>query len=514
MPGSKLKTPAAAVSLASIADRVPAMITVFNPATGEFVYVNDAVESILGYPKKEILSKGFGYLTSLIHPDDMPMILQQNQTAIDTANKRPAKKLEDEPVVTFIYRLRHAKGHWVWLRTDGSIFERDDNGKIKHILNFSLDITKRKDAETQLLALSEELEVRVQRRSERLEMALKASQMGMWEWNILTNELVWSDHLKLIYGLKVTDEITYERYLGLIHPSDRRSVRSIIKRAMKNGKEYKSEHRIIWPDGSIHWVLGQGQAIMQDGKPVRMIGTGMNIDERRELERQKDDFIGMASHELRTPVTSIKAHVQLMQRQFERAGDADKAGKLAKVNMQLDRLASLISDLLDATRVGAGKLQFHESTFDLDALVHEVVEALQPTSQQHKLIIKGATSHKIPGDKERVGQVVVNFITNAIKYSPRAKKIVITLSADDKCATVKVRDYGVGISKNEQKKVFGRFFRAGGTTMESFPGMGLGLYISSEIIKHLDGTIGVESTVGKGSTFYFTLPLAPSNEKD
>lgn len=231
------------------------------------------------------------------------------------------------------------------------------------------------------------------------------------------------------------------------------------------------------------------------------------IAERKRLEKQKDEFIGMASHELKTPVTSIKAYTQVLQHKFKKVENIKAFELLSKMDAQLDKLSNLISDLLDVTKAQAGKLQFHKSYFDINELVEEIAEEVQRTTSKHKIVVETDTTKSLLGDRERIGQVMTNFLTNAIKYSPRANKIIIKTKLSDHKITMSVQDFGVGIPKKSLKKVFDRFFRVNGLKQETYPGLGLGLYISSEIVKRHSGKIWVESELGKGSTFSFDLPI-------
>jgi signal transduction histidine kinase len=233
----------------------------------------------------------------------------------------------------------------------------------------------------------------------------------------------------------------------------------------------------------------------------------LEINERRKLEKQKDEFIGIASHELKTPVTSIKAYTQVLQFRFRKEENSKATQLLSKMDAQIDKLANLVSDLLDVTKVQGGKLQFHKSYFDSNELIEEIVEEMQRTTEKHLIIKDLAHSKSLWGDRDRIGQVIINFLTNAIKYSPHSEKIIVKTSIDSKNIIISVQDFGVGIPKEAQKKVFNRFFRVGGDKLETFPGLGLGLYISSEIIKRHNGKIWVESEKGQGSTFYLSLPI-------
>lgn len=287
-----------------------------------------------------------------------------------------------------------------------------------------------------------------------------------------------------------------------------------IDRALPQKNRIPGEDIFIRPDGSFYPVAFMASPILNKGKPI---GTVIEVrdtteekkaeEERRCLERQKDEFIGIASHELKTPVTSIKAYTQILQHRFQKAGDMKSAEMVGKMDAQIDKLTSLIGDLLDVTKIEGGKLQFHEGLFDFNELIGEIVEEVQRTTARHTLVQQLAKSRTIAGDRDRIGQVITNFLSNAIKYSPHADTIIIKTKTGKESVTFCVQDFGCGISKEDQEKVFERFYRIIASDQKTNPGLGLGLYIASEIIKRHNGKIWVESEKGKGSTFCFSLPL-------
>ena len=174
---------------------------------------------------------------------------------------------------------------------------------------------------------------------------------------------------------------------------------------------------------------------------------------------------------------------------------------------QVKRLTNLIGDLLDVTKINSGKLQFNNTLFDFNPMVKELVEELQRTSEKHTLVEHFNEAGMVCGDRERIGQVISNLITNAIKYSPTKDKIIIYTALKNGEITLCVQDYGIGIPEDKLEKVFEQFYRVSGEMQHTYPGMGLGLYISSEIIKREGGRIWVNSNEGQGSTFCVALPL-------
>lgn len=222
----------------------------------------------------------------------------------------------------------------------------------------------------------------------------------------------------------------------------------------------------------------------------------------------RDDFISVASHELKTPITSVKIFTQVLLKHAELNSDEKAIKSLNKMDKQVDKLTELVYNLLNIAKIQSGRMEFSKKTFDFDQMVHESVDVLQHMTTKHQLIIVGKTNKTFTGDEDRIGQVLSNLISNAIKYSPQAEKVVITLTAKNDQIGVAVQDYGIGMAKQHLNKIFNRFYRVSGATDKTFPGLGIGLYISDEIIKRHGGKLWAESKPGKGSTFFISLPLS------
>lgn len=232
-----------------------------------------------------------------------------------------------------------------------------------------------------------------------------------------------------------------------------------------------------------------------------------DITERKVLEKRKDEFISVVSHELKTPITSLKAYIQIIKKHLEELNVEELRHYLSRIEDQLNKTTKIIRDLSVVSKIQSGGLEFADEKFSIDSLLTEIVEDMQNSSIRHKIIKRGKIENKIIGDKYRIGQVVINLISNAIKYSPNANKVFIKIAKKNKEIMVSVQDFGVGIPKENFGKIFQRFYRGEDIDKNIFPGLGLGLYIAAEIIKRYKGYIGVKSIPGKGSTFYFTLPL-------
>jgi two-component system sensor histidine kinase/response regulator len=237
------------------------------------------------------------------------------------------------------------------------------------------------------------------------------------------------------------------------------------------------------------------------------------IEFRKQAERKKDEFISIASHELKTPLTSVKGYMQLLERNLERGDIATVKRHLDKAQIQIEKLNDLIADLLDISKIESGKLKFNKKFFDINVLLDSVIEIIHQSNPEFKILKKGTVEKEIYADEARIEQVVINFLTNAIKYSPGTTEVHINLEGLGESIYLGVRDFGIGIDKEMQKHVFDKFYRVEETAIR-FQGLGIGLYISAEIIRRHSGEIGVKSQSGEGSEFYFKIPVNAGPEKE
>lgn len=237
------------------------------------------------------------------------------------------------------------------------------------------------------------------------------------------------------------------------------------------------------------------------------------IEFRKQAEYKKDEFISIASHELKTPLTSVKGYVQLLERSIDK-GDIETVKKhLSKAQTQLEKLNNLIADLLDISKIESGKLKFNKQNFFIGDLLKNLVEVMAQSFPDYTIKVNGTVEHCIFGDEMRIEQVIINFLTNAIKYSPGTSEVLINVRQENDHIYLGVRDYGIGIAAEQQKSLFEKFYRVEETALH-FQGLGIGLYISAEIIRRHGGKVGVESTLGQGSEFYFEIPLIAPSEID
>ncbi len=262
---------------------------------------------------------------------------------------------------------------------------------------------------------------------------------------------------------------------------------------------------------------GEDRFLMCSSAPVRAGGDAItgavavfrDITEMKQIDQMKDDFVSIAAHELRTPLTAIKGYAELLERRLSmQQGRESDQRSLGVIRKQTERLASLVNEMLDVSRIEGGRLQLNAEPFDLSALISEVVSNMRVSSETHLLSLAAVPGIEVNGDAARIEQVLLNLITNAITYSPEGGEVDVRVWTEENAALVSIRDQGVGIASDELPQLFDRFYRAPRAGVMRSGGMGLGLYICREIVARHGGTIRAESVEGMGSTFTFSLPLA------
>lgn len=267
-----------------------------------------------------------------------------------------------------------------------------------------------------------------------------------------------------------------------------------------------NHEKVLFKDGRIIERFGT-PVVGEDGTSYGWAWYFRDITKQQELQKQKDEFISTVSHELKTPVTSIKAYAQLLSKSFPKDKTTPEAHFLDRMNLQVQRLELLIQDLLDVTRLDAGKFDLKVEVFDMAEITAELIQDLQLIIPSHTLTVNENVQAVIKADKGRIIQVITNLITNAVKYSPEAEQVTISSKTTGDFLIFSVADKGVGIAENQKEFLFDRFHQIQRANVGTGYNLGLGLYISREIITKLGGEIWLDSELNKGSTFYFSLPL-------
>jgi len=368
------------------------------------------------------------------------------------------------------------------------------------------------------LKTSGELEKLVEQHTEELNrsvgsMKFLANAIPQMIWTAKANgESIYFNRRFIDFTGLSEDELKEQGWNKIIHPDDLVTTMKEWDYSILSGKDFQSEFRLLNKIGEYRWHLSRGNAQRdQAGNIVMWVGTNTDIEEHKLIEEKKDTFIGIASHELKTPLTSIKAYVQLMDRELEKIENAHLIKNYSsRINLFIGKLQNLINDLLDVSKIQAGKMVYNIEKIAFDDAAKEAIEIVRLNAPQHKIILSGSSNAIVLGDKQRIEQVFLNLLANAVKYSPGSDTIVVKISYNQNNVLASITDYGIGILESDIKRIFDRLYRVESTSSK-FQGLGVGLFISSEIIKKHEGQLVVESELGKGSIFTFSLPVASFN---
>lgn len=479
------------VTYYTIFDQSPISTQIFSPE-GKTIRVNKAWEKLWGVKLSQMKHFNILHDKQLVHTQAGSYI---REGFTGKAVKVPPHSYVPRKTV----KASTAPKRWI---QDYIYPIKDDTGKIIEVVIQHEDITEQKEAEERL-KISEA----------RFRKILEHSTDAITLVDKQGKRIYATPSRHNILGYDTQDDYGESVFDG-IFPDDKEKVLASFQEIAKHpGSSQTMIFRIKHQKGHWIWIEATGTNLLAIPHIEAIVINYRDVTERVRLQQQKDDFLGIASHELKTPVTSLKAFGQVLQNRFAKAGDEKSAVMLGKMDAQINKLTSLIADLLDISKIEGGRLEFHNDYFSFDELVSEIIEEVQRTTTKHTLLQKGTTGKTIWGDRDRIGQVLTNYLTNAIKYSPHTEKIIIAVSAHTKELQARVQDFGVGIPQENIPHLFERFYRVKGKTRDTIPGMGLGLYISGEIIKRQGGRVWVESKEGEGSSFYFTLPVTGGSKK-
>ncbi|MBE7175799.1 MAG: PAS domain-containing protein [Mucilaginibacter polytrichastri] len=404
------------------------------------------------------------------------------------------------------FRIRRKDGRIRWILARGNA-QFDEENNFTGYIGSATDITDTIETEKRLQITNDQLRQQIR------QFAFVTDAMPQIVWATQPDgyhdffNRRWYSFTGLSY-----EETKNTGWSNVLHPDDYARTLEVWSESLKTGKPYEIEYRMRRFDGEYRWLLARAlPQFDEEGRIIKWFGTCTDIHEQKMLERQKDDFLGIASHELRTPVTSIKAYAQVLESVLTKKGEEKEAQMAAKMNGQINRLTNLIADLLDVTKINSGRMQFNKTHFAFNEMVRDTIEELQRTSHHHTLIADFGTETFVFGDRERIGQVITNMVINAVKYSPDSDKIIIHTALKNNEVELCVEDFGVGIAADKQQRVFEQFYRVSGDMQHTFPGLGLGLYISAEIVKREGGRIWLTSEENKGSSFCFSIPVDGRN---
>jgi len=371
----------------------------------------------------------------------------------------------------------------------------DFNGKRMGVLATVLDVTDKVRSRRHI----EEAEAQ-------LRLAIESSELSTWYIDGQTRAFRPSPRLKEIFGYYSHEEMTFENATDQILEEYRQKVIQAVDQSILEGSSYDMEYPVKgFRDGNIRWVRATDKFYGEDKSAnASFSGIVQDITQRKLEEQRKDDFLSIASHELKTPITTLKGSLQLLSRYRDNLNHPLVPRLVDQANGSVAKITSLIDDLLNTTRTNEGQLHLNDNEFTISEMLDSCCQHIR-MSGRHDLIVQGAKDLKVRADEARIDQVVVNFVNNAAKYAPDSREIYLIIEDLGDRVKVCVKDFGPGIPQDKIPHLFDRYYSADYSGAQ-YSGLGLGLYISAEIIKKHGGEIGVDSELGKGSTFWFTLP--------
>ncbi|MBC6110857.1 ATP-binding protein [Pedobacter fastidiosus] len=341
-----------------------------------------------------------------------------------------------------------------------------------------------------------------------LKLAMDASSMGSWNIDLISKKLILSERAQRIYGLE-TNRLDLDLAKALVADEHLEYLTGSLKKALHNRTAFNIEYKINPTGGNqAKWLRSTGKTYYDSqDKALYIAGAVLDITEQKEEELRKNDFIGMISHELRTPLTSLSAYIQLLQYKLKEDDNIFTKETLTKVSIQLKRMSGMVDGFLNVSVLESGNIKLQKSNFDLIELIKSIAEENRVLMPGHFIQVIGEQNINICADQQKIGNVINNLISNAAKYSRKDSLIALKCEIIGDFVQVSIEDEGIGIHKEDQSKLFNRFFRVDSPNTKTIAGFGVGLYICEEIIKKHQGKIWMESEMGKGSTFYFIIPL-------
>ncbi len=464
------------------------------------IYCNKSFQDITGYRFEEII----GHNCRFLQGDDRE---QPERSQLKEA-------IQKGEHVNLEIRNYTKSGELFWNELFVSPI-KNDKGEVTHFIGVQHNVSRRKKAEEELRHERDMIERKVKERTKELKMSqeyLDSIVQTVRESLIVVEPdlkvLTVNEHFLRTFKVSRVETIDQELYkLGNGQWNIPR-LKEMLEDILPTNNpvlDFEVEHN--FPHIGKKLMLVNAYRVELEGQyKDRILLAIEDITERRAIEQRKDDFLSVASHELKTPLTTVKAYVQVMERMMHPDSTPQFKSVVSKAGSELLRLNKLISELLDVSRLQSGRADIRREPFDINDMVKEVAEGLQTATSTHKIKIEGHINQPYNGDESQLRQVVSNLISNAIKYSPDATSVEIFLSQVSTFIKVSVTDHGLGISLNDKKKIFERFYRAS-NIQKHFPGMGIGLYVCEQIVKHHGGDLWVDTEEGKGSTFSFTLPF-------
>ena len=373
----------------------------------------------------------------------------------------------------------------------------------------------------------------LQRTTERLALATEAGGVGIWDYEVATNTLVWDDQMFRLYGItRARFSGAYEAWQTGVHPEDQQRGDAEIQGALRGEKEFNTDFRVLWPDRTVRHIRAVARVQRNvAGQPVRMLGTNWDITElklaeealresklfllrtlatERELSALKSNFVNMVSHEFRTPLGAILGATEMLEDYYDRLAPEKRVWYFDMIRREIQRLAGMLQDMLLQGQLEAGQVQFKPRATNVVALCREIVARAQTAFRQHPPVHFEDNAPALPtlADESLLERVLSNLLSNAFKYSPALTPVRFIVRRVGNEWEIQVQDQGIGISEVDQATLFSAFRRGG--NVGSIKGTGVGLYIVKRCAELHGGRVEVRSQTGQGSTFVFAFPWQPA----
>ncbi len=482
---------------------------------GKIIQFNPFMEALTGYRLEEL--KGKDWFTTFLPPCDYEHIRDLFRQSLNNIQSRGV-----------INPILARDGHEIMIEWYDKTL-KDANGRVMGLLAIGMDITARMKAMDA-----------VHQSEERYMLAVRGSNDGIWDWNLVNNSLYLSPRWKHMIGFE-DDELPNEfsTFESLLHPDDKARVLAYVQKYLKGEiKQYEIEFRFRHKDGSYRWILARGDALRgKDGAPFRMAGSHTDITKRKQAEEElietnrqlenatmrandmaaqasmanmaKSQFLANMSHEIRTPMNGVIGMISLL---LDSDLTPEQRQNAEIVRSSGEALLALLNDILDFSKIEAQKLELESIDFDLNVILKEASDLLSLRAREKKLDLVCLVDPDVPvllrGDPGRLRQILINLAGNAVKFTHQGG---VTLRAslhaeDERHATLRfdVIDTGIGIPADKQEMLFFPFTQVDGSTTRKYGGSGLGLAITKQLVELMGGGVGLHSQVGKGSTFWFT----------
>jgi PAS domain S-box-containing protein len=451
----------------------------YDPSTQE-LYWSEECRNIYNFPGDQ--QPTFEIFLAHIHQEDRPWVEQGIENSLDPVSGGTYD-------LTFrILRFGDQESRWITSR--GTVFF--ENGQAVRFVGTVLDINDMKLAEE---------------KSAKLAAIIASSDDAIISKTLESVITSWNDAAWRMFGY-TAEEMIGESIYKLI-PEDRQQEEPhILSRLKSGGRVEHFETKRLTKDGRLIDVSVTVSPVKDNqGRIIGLSKIARDITEKKLDETRKSDFIGMVSHELKTPLTSLNALLQVANLKLKDSPDSFLASAMAKSNVQVKRMTAMINGFLNVSRLESGKILIDKHPFDMEALISEVIEEITITVSSHEIRFTPCQPVIVNADRDKISSVISNLVSNAIKYSPKGKHIRVTCAVKNQNIIVSVQDQGMGIKPQDIAMIFDRYFRVESAHTQHISGFGIGLYLSAEIVRQHQGEISVESESGVGSTFYFSLPL-------